>query len=93
MCLQTFMLFTKYGVRFMPAIENELKSFLFCYWEQFRLHGKVASLKDLIDQPTVTLIALYFQSVYPALKITYSYHPLNIYQASTMLEAAERDRK
>ena len=60
MCLHTCMLFTNHGVKFMPATENELKNVVFFYdLEQFRLRGNVASLEDLIDQPTVTQIALY----------------------------------
>lgn len=56
------MFFTNYGVKFMPATENVLKKkkIVFFYnLEQFRLHANVASLEDLIDQPTITQIVLH----------------------------------
>lgn len=64
--------FTNYGVKFIPATENVLKKIIFFYdLEQFRLHANVASLKDLLDQPTITQIVLHV-SVIPALNVTFS---------------------
>lgn len=73
------MFFTNYGVKFMPATENTLKkkktkkqNIVFLYdLEQFRLHANVASLEDLIDQPTITQIVLHVP-VIQALKVTFS---------------------